>query len=196
MTDLAAKAKPKRLPLTPDRILQAAIALMDRDGYSALSMRKLARSLGVEAMSLYDHFPSKDAMLQALRGHFYKQLTLEFPAGTPWHDQLEANMWELYRLGTAHPSFIAVHLHVLSVPESRQRGESDIALLQGAGFDEPEAAAALVALVSYVIGFLHRIVLVEHANRIAQIVRQNRDAAFQLGLRAILDGLRARLERG
>ncbi|MBP7596723.1 MAG: helix-turn-helix transcriptional regulator, partial [Candidatus Microthrix sp.] len=40
-------------PLTPDRIVWAAVELVDDEGLDALSMRKLARRLGVEAMSLY-----------------------------------------------------------------------------------------------------------------------------------------------
>ena len=52
--------------LTPERIVNAGIALVDEEGLEALSMRKLARRLGVEAMSLYHHVRSKEALLDLM----------------------------------------------------------------------------------------------------------------------------------
>jgi AcrR family transcriptional regulator len=53
-----------RATLSRDRILGAAVALADRDGIAALSMRNLARDLGVDPMSLYNHVRDKDALLE------------------------------------------------------------------------------------------------------------------------------------
>jgi AcrR family transcriptional regulator len=52
--------------LSRQRILLAAIEIADRDGLGALSMRKLARVLGVEAMSLYNHVANKDELLDGM----------------------------------------------------------------------------------------------------------------------------------
>ena len=52
--------------LTPDRVVDAALALADEHGLEALTMRRLGAALGVEAMSLYRHVASKDALLDAL----------------------------------------------------------------------------------------------------------------------------------
>ena len=49
----------ERRPLSRRRILEAAIELVDREGLGALSMRRLGRDLGVEAMSLYNHIPTR-----------------------------------------------------------------------------------------------------------------------------------------
>ena len=49
--------------LSPTRIRAAALALVDRDGLEALSMRKLAAELGVRAASLYSHVATKDDLL-------------------------------------------------------------------------------------------------------------------------------------
>lgn len=179
----------QRTPLTPERIVLAAVDLIDADGFAAFSMRKLGRALGVEAMSLYEYYESKEALLLAVRSHFYRQLDIPVTPGTPWHDELRAVMMASYNMGVAHPSFVAVHLHVLSVPESRRRGERDMSLLRGAGFTEDEAAGAMVALVSYMIGFLFRMVLSTPAHN--PVAHKSRDAAFELGLDAILQGLQA-----
>lgn len=56
----------RREPLTRARILEAATQVMDADGLEAVSMRRLGRELGVEAMSLYNHVPSKEALLSGI----------------------------------------------------------------------------------------------------------------------------------
>lgn len=56
----------KRAPLSRERIVQAAFDLADREGLEAFSMRKLGRALGVEAMSLYHFFPTKQHLVDAL----------------------------------------------------------------------------------------------------------------------------------
>jgi AcrR family transcriptional regulator len=55
-----------RTPLSKDRVLKAAVALADRAGLEALTMRGLAEDLGVEAMSLYYHVANKDALLDGI----------------------------------------------------------------------------------------------------------------------------------
>ena len=52
--------------LSRDRILAEAQALTAADGLAALSTRRLAERLGVEAMSIYHHFPSKRHLFDAL----------------------------------------------------------------------------------------------------------------------------------
>ncbi|TML61685.1 MAG: TetR family transcriptional regulator, partial [Actinobacteria bacterium] len=56
----------RRAPLTRDRVLETAIRLADEGGIESVSMRKLGRALGVEAMSLYNHVANKDDMLDGI----------------------------------------------------------------------------------------------------------------------------------
>ena len=64
-----------RLPLTRERVLRAAVALADREGV-AVSMRKLAKELGVEAMSLYHHVAGKNALLDGMVDHVFSEIDL------------------------------------------------------------------------------------------------------------------------
>ena len=57
---------PQRRPLNRERVIDAAVALADRDGLDALTMRQLGSELGVEAMSLYKHVANKDEILDAM----------------------------------------------------------------------------------------------------------------------------------
>jgi len=61
------KSRPgRRQPLSRERVLRAAIKLADEGGIEALSMRRLAKELGVEAMSLYNHVANKDEILDGI----------------------------------------------------------------------------------------------------------------------------------
>lgn len=63
---MVADRSQRRAPLSRDRVFEAAIALADRDGIEALTMRKLAKELDVEAMSLYHHVANKEALLDGV----------------------------------------------------------------------------------------------------------------------------------
>jgi AcrR family transcriptional regulator len=56
----------RRTPLNRERVLRAAVALADEGGFESLTMRKLAKELGVEAMSLYNHVANKDDLLDGM----------------------------------------------------------------------------------------------------------------------------------
>jgi len=60
------RSESKRTPLTRERVLRAAIALADERGAEALTMRNVAKELGVEAMSLYNHVANKDDLLDGM----------------------------------------------------------------------------------------------------------------------------------
>jgi TetR/AcrR family tetracycline transcriptional repressor len=62
----AARKKSPDTPLTRERIVTAAIGVVDREGLSALSMRRLGAELGVDPMAVYYHVPNKDALLDAI----------------------------------------------------------------------------------------------------------------------------------
>ena len=66
MTPKAATRAQARAPLSPERVFAAAISLADRAGLGALTMRRLADELGVEAMSIYYHVENKDALLDGV----------------------------------------------------------------------------------------------------------------------------------
>jgi AcrR family transcriptional regulator len=63
---MAAAQPEPRLPLSRDRILAAALALVDEGGIEALSMRRLGQALGFEAMSLYNHVANKDDVIDGI----------------------------------------------------------------------------------------------------------------------------------
>jgi AcrR family transcriptional regulator len=75
-------SKPRpRERLSPDVIAVAALGLIDRDGLEMLSMRRLGEVLGVEAMALYHHFPSRAALLDAVSERLIGKIDMPEPSG-------------------------------------------------------------------------------------------------------------------
>ena len=66
VTTTGADTVERRAPLNRDRVLHVAMELADRDGFEALSMRKLGQELGVDAMALYRHVRNKDDLFDGL----------------------------------------------------------------------------------------------------------------------------------
>ena len=72
-----------RTPLTRERIVAAAATVADAGGLTKVSMRTVARELGVEAMSLYHHLRGKDDLLDGLAEFAYARIDLPEPEA-PW----------------------------------------------------------------------------------------------------------------
>jgi AcrR family transcriptional regulator len=81
------RTRKAREPLSRDRIVAEALAFADAQGLDMLTTRALAGKLGVEAMALYHHFPSKDALLDALTERLEREATPEQRNG-PWQQRL------------------------------------------------------------------------------------------------------------
>jgi AcrR family transcriptional regulator len=78
---------PRRTPLSRERVLRAAIALADERGAQELTMRKLAKELGVEAMSLYNHVANKDDLLDGMIDIVFGEIEPPL-AGGDWKAEL------------------------------------------------------------------------------------------------------------
>ena len=171
---MASRSRPA---LTRERILRAALKLIDRDGIDALSMRKLGRALGVEAMSLYRYVANKDAVLAGVVELLLDELEL-MPAAA-------GRIVRSYRdVAQRHPkAFPLLALRPLPNAAAVERALKPVATLREAGLDEAGALTAYGVLLSYVNGHLLR----ELAG--APAPRASEEDPFELGLRVILAGL-------
>ncbi|MCW2955323.1 MAG: transcriptional regulator, TetR family, partial [Thermoleophilia bacterium] len=64
----------RREPLTAERVYRAGVELAARDGFASLTMRKLAKELGVWAMSLYHYVPSRDSLIDGMIDLVFEQI--------------------------------------------------------------------------------------------------------------------------
>ncbi|MDM7855788.1 TetR/AcrR family transcriptional regulator [Cellulomonas alba] len=150
-----------RAPLTRDRVLRAACELADEDGLDALTMRRLADALGVEAMSLYHHVPNKDAILDGLVELAFAEFAAEgaltaTPATTPetWERDLRARILAARRVLLRHrwvPQLVETRAAL--APAMVQYVDGVVGLMHAGGLSYDLIHHAMHALGSRVYGF-------------------------------------------
>jgi AcrR family transcriptional regulator len=93
----------RRVGLTRQRVIAAAVDLIDRDGLDRFSVRRLATDLGIDPMSLYNHVANKDDLLDGVVEHVMSELTLNVEPSDPWQDQIRRSAHAFRRTALAHP---------------------------------------------------------------------------------------------
>ncbi len=140
--------------LSRERIVEAALELVDRDGLDALSMRRLGAALGVEGMALYHHIPSKAELLDALIERVFTELDLPEPGGMPWEEGFRRGAHAYRALLLRHPNLIPpIATQQLTNPGVLRPVGGVMALLRAEGYDAASAHLVLCAFVSYITGF-------------------------------------------
>jgi AcrR family transcriptional regulator len=146
----------RREPLTRDRIIGAALRVMDTEGLDAVTMRRIGRELGVEAMSLYNHVEDKDDILSGVTERVMTEY--EYPEWTgDWVEDGRAMSREWRRLLNLHPSvsqLLAERHKPLQGLAAYGAMDAALGLLRTAGLSDRDAAQAFNALGSYILGFV------------------------------------------
>ncbi len=140
--------------LTRDAVLTAALHLIDTEGRDALTMRRLAADLDVEAASLYTHVRSKDDLVDAVLDRVLDTVPLPSPDRS-WHDGLVEGFSGYRSALTAHPAVVPLVTERGRMSTAQLRlVERSILLLESAGLSTVQAVQAHVTLVGYTIGFV------------------------------------------
>src|SRR5215217_9245284 len=92
----------RRVPLTRERILAAALDLADENGIESLTMRKLGETLGFEAMSLYNHVANKGDLLDGMIDVVLAETEEPSPA-EDWDAAIRAGAVSVYGALRRHP---------------------------------------------------------------------------------------------
>jgi AcrR family transcriptional regulator len=142
-----------QIPLSRRRVLDAAVALADRDGVGALSMRKLAQELGVEAMSLYHHVAGKDAILDGIVDVVFAEI--ELPSGEGgWKAAMRRRAVSAREALRRHPWATALmESRSTPGPANLRHHDAVLGVLRNAGFSVELAAHAYSLLDAYIYGF-------------------------------------------
>ncbi|MDI5966294.1 TetR family transcriptional regulator [Streptomyces sp. SL13] len=201
-------ARPRKPLLSRERIVAAALALVDAEGLQAVSTRRLAAELGVSGPSLYNHFATKDDILDAAADTVIDRVDLSvFDDGTPWADALAA--W-----ARSYRAALAAHPHIVPFlaqgpgrrPAGLRQADAVFGAMVGAGWPPAHATrigatmryfVAGSALGSFARGFVDDPDAYDprdyphlgQAHLLAEHRRQVDDGAFDTGLRALIDGL-------
>ncbi len=206
-------ATPKpRQPLSRERIVDTAIALVDAEGLDALTMRRLGAELGMDPMAVYYYVPNKAALLDAV----VEAVMAEIDLGV---DDPSAPAEErLIRAAKAYAEVLVRHRNALplllvrgpATPAALAPVEVMVAILRSGGIPPEHAVAGMHVLTAAVRGYAAIIAneIADPGNRDTEALvalaspeqfpclseaaaqpRQDTQAAFEFGLRAIANGL-------
>lgn len=141
-------------PLARERIVEAAVRIIDDEGLDALSMRRLGAALGVNPMAAYYHVPNKaalyDLVLEALMGAV--DLT-GIDAGAPLAEQVKQAARAYRAALLAHPRAIPVlATRSLRTAAALRPVEPLLGILYAAGLSPSEGLAAVDCIAQYILG--------------------------------------------
>ena len=204
--------------LSRQRILAAALQLVDLDGLEALTMRRLAEQLKVDPMSLYNHVDGKDALLGGIAEALWNEV--EVPGGeVDWKQALRSFAISLRGLAHRHPhSFGLLMGRGIMPARELQAIDAAIGALERAGLNREQGAEMIRTLFAYAVGYgmlelstpppagatrMEQIVSLTrtlpqdapiHLIEVARLICDcDMDYQFKLGLDLIVSGLEARL---
>ncbi|MGW0466158.1 TetR/AcrR family transcriptional regulator [Streptomyces sp. NPDC003027] len=210
-------ARPRKPLLSRDRIVETASALVDTEGLAALSTRRLAAELGVSGPSLYNHFRTKDEILDAVADAVSAKVDLSM------FDEDDDRDWRtaLHDWAASYRAALADHPNIVPVlaqgPGRRPAGlrvaDAVFGAMVRAGWPPAQATyiGALMryfvtgsALGSFARGFVDDETAYDpadyphlgQAHLLAEHRQKVDEGAFDTGLRALLDGLSMQYEAG
>ncbi|GGU94674.1 TetR family transcriptional regulator [Streptomyces filipinensis] len=211
---MCAMARPRKPLLSTDRIVETARELVDREGLAAVSTRRLAAELGVSGPSLYNHFRTKDEILEAVADSVSGLVDLSmFEDGRDWRTALRD--WAVsYRAALRdHPNIVPVLARGPGRrPAALRLADAVYGAMVGAGWP-PAQATSIGALMRYFImgsalgsfagGFVDDASAYDpadyphlgQAHLLAEQQEKIDERAFETGLAALLDGLTQQYEQ-
>jgi AcrR family transcriptional regulator len=134
-------------------VLRTAVKLADEAGAESLTMRRLAKELGVEAMSLYNHVPGKEALLDGMVDLVWEEI--DSPStDADWRTAMRTRALQTRDALRRHPWAIGImEARSAPGPENIRVHEAVLACLRGAGFSLAETVHAYNLQDSYIYGF-------------------------------------------
>src|SRR5712691_2581966 len=147
--------KPRREPLTRERIIRTALRIMDQEGLEAVSMRHIGRELGVEAMSLYNHVQDKEDILDSICEMVLADFRI--PDADGWMEGARLAAREYRRLLLAHPTVITLmteRKRPLTNPESLRAYEFALEVFRTAGLSVADSVRAFHVFGGFILGFV------------------------------------------
>lgn len=141
-------------PLSHAAIITAAMHLADEHGIDAVTMRRLASDLGVQAMSLYHHVESREAILDGLVERAFAEIELP-PQGVPWREAMTRRAKSARAALLRHPWAVPL-LDSRSEPGPATLRHHDAVLgyLRAGGFSVAQTVQAFAVMDAYIYGFV------------------------------------------
>ena len=145
----------QRAGLTREAVLAGARAALTTDGIEGLSMRRLARRLGVAPNALYSHVADRDDLVDALLDDTLNEVRAPDPRSGDWRAGIETIMRRTYHVLLAHPDLVPLYVARRGArgPRAVALGEAMLEMLARGGIEGDAATEAMRTLIVHTIGF-------------------------------------------
>ena len=141
-----------KLPMSRERVLRAAIDFADANGIDSLSMRKLARELGVEAMTLYYYVANKQDLLEGMTDLVAAEIAL--PAeDLDWKAAVRSRATSAHAALERHPWVSPLWMSVMIGPARMRYMDSALGVYRRAGLTPANTELAFHAVENHVVGY-------------------------------------------
>lgn len=145
--------RPSKPILSRRGIAEEALALVDEEGIEALTTRRLARRLGVEGPSLYNHIPSRDALLDEMTVLIDEHVDTSLLEDPDWRVGVAEFARSYRRAFAAHPHIVAtISARPVRTDTALRAYESAFAAFARFGWDGHTAATVMAAIDYLVLG--------------------------------------------
>jgi AcrR family transcriptional regulator len=145
---------PRPRSLTTESLASATLAVIDRDGLDALTMRAVAKELGMATMSLYRYVTDKDELETLVVDHVLAGVDLAVPPGD-WRTRISEMLSRVRDAVVTHPAAVPLLLRRRHVaPASLTHIEAMLAILTDAGFTGESRVVAQRTIIAYFFGTL------------------------------------------
>lgn len=146
---------PRPRSLTGPAIAAAAIAVLDRDGLSGLTMRAVAKELRIATMGLYRYVADRDELEMLVVDHLLADIDLTPPTDPDWRDRIGALLDRMRTTVSIHPATVPLVVrHRQSAPNSLRWIEAMLTILTDAGFTGIGRVLAQRTLMAFLLGHL------------------------------------------
>lgn len=193
-------------PLTQERLVDAALRLVDREGSEALSMRRLAEKVDRKVASLYNHVAGRGELVELLRARVVARIDVAAFADQPWDRALETWGRSYLTAFAEHPNLIRMLATTpIRDPSTLVMYETVLTALRRGGWSPGGALAAMRTVEAHVLGSALDLVAPEdlldgeslpagltvlrESLRFEHRAESSAAAAFDLGLRTLVRGL-------
>jgi TetR/AcrR family transcriptional regulator, tetracycline repressor protein len=197
----ARRARGRPPSLTESDIVAAGLTLIQHDGLENLSMRALARELGVPPMTIYNYVASKDALRELVVNHILREIRIPGVDEGNWEDRIRQLEREVRRVLSGHPG-VSVQLRDGGIAEGARLAQGVLEILSDGGFSPDAAVLCFATLYTFMIGQIDLDAMAAaidgHSPRaslegVAPFTQFSRDELFEFGFDAVIAGLKLKL---
>ena len=152
--------RPERPPrrshsaLSRSQIVRAAIEVADAEGLETVTMRRIATELGIGAMSLYWHVPSKENLLELMRDELMGEVEMPDPPSDDWRANLRQIAHQSRATMKRHPWMTTIFASMPSFgPNMMRHADLSLAAIDGLGLDTRTMFGIISLVDDYMLGF-------------------------------------------